>query len=58
MVHVYRKMGDDLQEHLMCTMKWPVASIESQFEMMTLGSERGLELDFAWNGLNMEVLIL
>ena len=38
----------------MCTMKWPGASIESQFEMMTLGSGRGLELDFAWDGVNME----
>ncbi|KAH7179202.1 uncharacterized protein B0J16DRAFT_402621 [Fusarium flagelliforme] len=57
MVLVYRKMGDDLQEQLMCAMKWPVASIESQFEMMTLGSERGLELGFAWNGLNMEVSV-
>ena len=46
-VNVYRNMGDDLQEQLMCAMKWPVASIESQFEMMTLDSGGGLELDFA-----------
>ena len=41
----------------MCALTWPVASIESQFEMMTLGSGRGLELDFAWDGVEMEIFV-
>ncbi|KAJ4015360.1 hypothetical protein NW766_005699 [Fusarium irregulare] len=56
-VQVYRKIGDDLQEQPMCALTWPVASIESQFEMMTLGSGRGLELDFAWDGVEMEIFV-
>ncbi|CAG7560014.1 unnamed protein product [Fusarium equiseti] len=56
-VNVHRKMGEDLQEQLMCAMKWPIASIESQFEMMTLGSGSGVELDFAWDGVKMDVSV-
>ena len=50
-------MDDHVQEQLICSLQWPVASIESQFEMMTLGSGRGLELDFAWDGVQVEVFV-
>lgn len=50
-------MGDHVQEQPICSLQWPVASIESQFEMMTLGSGRGVELDFAWDGVQVKVFV-